>query len=35
MQMYDFTGLVALALAVPLILARRARAVPAAPAAHA
>ena len=35
MQMYYFTGLVALALAVPLLLARRARAAPAAPAAHA
>jgi hypothetical protein len=27
MQMYYFTGLIALALAVPLLLARRARAV--------
>ena len=31
MQMYYFTGLVALALAVPLVLARRARAAPQAP----
>jgi hypothetical protein len=28
MQMYYFTGLVALALAVPLLLARRARGIP-------
>ena len=35
MQMYYFTGLVALALAVPLLLARRARAAPTAPEARA
>jgi hypothetical protein len=35
MQMYYFTGLVALALAVPLLLARRARAAPAVPASRA